>query len=143
MSTAARTRPAAAEGPVHRQGEHGSGQQLQPDAHDREQGRVPERAPEARVAERLDVVADADERPPEPRHPQVVAVERLPDGPEERKQRDQQDRAQRRQNEAPGEPGFVVRARHGRLPTRVRRRPAVAASRPARPPGRVRVDADP
>ena len=43
--------PAPAEGPVHRQREHGPGHQLEAHADDREQGRVAERAPEARVAE--------------------------------------------------------------------------------------------
>ncbi len=40
-----------AEGPVHRQREDGPGDQLEPHAQDREQGRMPKRAPETGVAE--------------------------------------------------------------------------------------------
>ena len=41
-----------------------------------------ERAPEPRIAERLDVVGGADEGPAEPGHPQIVQVQRFPDRPQ-------------------------------------------------------------
>src|SRR6185369_1862659 len=88
-----------------RQPEH----ELEDDAHDGEEGRVTERAPEARIARDGDVVVDADEGTPEPRHAQIVLVQRLPHRPAEGKDGDGADDRDGGRGERPGESAFVHR----------------------------------
>ncbi len=78
--------------------------QLEADAGDRKEERVPQRADEPGVPHRVHIVGQSDERPPQPRHPEIVQMQRFPEGPGQRKQRDQEDGQQRRQDQPPGQP---------------------------------------
>src|SRR5690348_7841278 len=63
--------------------------------------------PESRVTEDVEIIAQADERAPEPRHAQIMLMERLPYGPPEREQRDEQDDRERRRREQPASARFA------------------------------------
>ena len=89
---------------------------------------VDERGAEARIAGRLDEVADADERAAEPRQPQVVPVERLPAGRRDRHERADQDERQRGRDQHRREPS----ARRGRVRVPPRVMASVRGARPAR-----------
>ena len=131
---------AAAEGPVHGERQGAAHHQLETHARGGEPCRVGHRVPEPPVPEHLDVVVHPDERSPQPRHPKVVKVERLPDRPAQRKQGDEQDGEHRRRRHPPGQPGFTPLGAV-RLSGRQRRLFRVRPDRatPASPPRRVRV----
>ena len=54
--------------------------------------RVSHRAPEAAILEHVRVVLEPHERPTQPRHPEIVQVQRLPNRPAEGEKRHEQDR---------------------------------------------------
>ena len=64
----------------------------------------PSAVPEPAIPERLDIVVESDERPAQPRHPEIVEVERFPDRPGQRKQGDEQDGDAPPAPTSPGEP---------------------------------------
>src|SRR5256885_16546195 len=65
-----------------------------------------ERLPEARVRENGQVVAESHEWPAQPRHAQVVLVQRFPQRPAQGKERDEENHRERRRGEEPADTRF-------------------------------------
>src|SRR5207237_60493 len=91
---------------IHRQRERESQHQLDAHADGSEERGVTKRLPKARVAENRQVVAESYEGTPEPRHAQIVLVERLPGRPAKRKERDEENASERRRGKEPAYASF-------------------------------------
>ena len=131
----------AAERAIQRDREPQPDPELQRHASGGEEERVAERLLEPRVAERLLIVAQAHERPAEPRHPQIVQMDRFPGGPEKGEERNDRDRGQGGRHEPECEarltslytPG-AFSAAHWNLQPRARSGRGVPACRPRQRP---------
>ena len=100
--------------PIEQDGQHQTQGQFHRHARHHEDRGVAERAPEAHVPQHLRVVGHADERTSEPRHPQIVQVQRFPERPQNRPEGDEHDDGQRGGRQHPCQSCLARRSRSGR-----------------------------
>ncbi len=101
--------PAASRQRIERQSERHPEDDLDRHAHTCEEHRVHDGLPQPLIGKRGAVVVEPDEGPPEPRHSQVVEVQRLPDSGQERPDGDGTQQEQRRQEQGPRETPVLAR----------------------------------